>query len=58
MGKKYVCTSDSLRPGQLDRLVSTIKDFNPNCKHLNYKRQRVMDFNFYVCCDCGFQWKA
>jgi len=26
---KYSCASDSLRPGQLDRMVATIKDFNP-----------------------------
>lgn len=35
---KYKSASDSLRPGQLDRLVSKIKDFNPletcgNCYH-------------------------
>jgi hypothetical protein len=27
---KYVCASDSLRPGQLDRLISTIKDETPS----------------------------
>ena len=26
---KYRCASDSLRPGQLDRLVDKIKDHNP-----------------------------
>ena len=27
---KYVCASDSLRPGQLNRLISTIKDETPS----------------------------
>ena len=27
---KYVCASDSLPPGQLDRMISKIKDSNPN----------------------------
>lgn len=31
--KKYVCVSDSLRSGQLDRLVSKLKDFNPQDSH-------------------------
>ena len=29
MKKKYVCASNSLRQGQLDRLVRKIKDFKP-----------------------------
>ena len=28
------------------------------CKHKNYEKRCVMDFFFYVCLDCGFQWKA
>ena len=28
------------------------------CEHLDYVKKRVMDFDFYVCERCGFQWKA
>ena len=27
--EKYTCASDSLRPGQLDRITAKLKDFNP-----------------------------
>jgi len=33
MGTKYVCASDSLRPGQLDKLIAKIKDSNPIKKY-------------------------
>ncbi|MCP3968317.1 MAG: hypothetical protein GY718_18565 [Lentisphaerae bacterium] len=28
------------------------------CKHENYDIKTVMDFSFYVCTECGYQWKA
>ena len=28
------------------------------CKHENYSKKTVMDFSFYVCSDCGYQWRA
>jgi len=43
---KYNCASDSLRPGQLDRLTSKIKDHNPTRKPQIDRRttsQRVTD---------------
>jgi len=56
MKRKYVSATDSLRPGQLDRMVSKIKDSKP-CEHKNYDVKQIMDFRFRVCLDCGFQWK-
>ena len=32
MSKKFKCASDSLRPGQLDRMTDKIKDFNPRAE--------------------------
>ena len=34
MSKKYSSASDSLKPGQLDRLTAKIKDCNPQKKEL------------------------
>ena len=27
------------------------------CDHKDYEEKRVMDFSFYVCKKCGYQWK-
>jgi len=29
-----------------------------NCKHENCDKKRVMDMDFSVCNECGFQWKG
>jgi len=28
------------------------------CKHESYEIKQVMDFQFCVCRNCGFQWKG
>ena len=46
--KKYVCASDSLRPGQLDRIVAKIKDRGTIERELENKME-----NKKFCCNCG-----
>ena len=29
-----------------------------DCNHREYSKKTIMDFSFYVCKECGFQWKA
>jgi len=28
------------------------------CFHKKFYRSTVMDFSFYICKDCGFQWET
>ena len=28
------------------------------CKHPHKELRKIMDFTFYVCLECGYQWKA
>jgi len=28
------------------------------CKHKDFSRKTIMDFSFYICNDCGHQWKV
>ena len=44
---KYRCASDSLRPGQLDRLTSKIKDCKPDCTLCGKKASE------FVCIECA-----
>jgi len=29
-----------------------------DCNHKEYEKKTIMDFSFYVCENCGHQWKA
>jgi len=38
-------------------VIPSLWEPKEECKHENNFLNRVMDFEFRVCSDCGFQWK-
>ena len=38
-------------------LCQDCREHSPPCEHKDFRRDRVMDMEFFVCRDCNFQWK-